>query len=310
MSHRHPNFPSQTEGWVPVLHLFLLPSCPSHTWYHCSSAWLKTSTPLTPLPYIQIKALSSPSVHLRKASEIRHFFSSLFPMPWSKPPSIFCLNYCNSLLTGLTGSIFAPLKFILSEVNYSLLTVLSVPWGRKKSPEWSSHTFITVSKLDCSLQKSLHDRALQPQFMSQSWFRLAGSNHNQLSVFRTFSPHGLCTYCFHCLFPPICLLLFSAFMSQLKYDLLRLLWMSPLEQPLPTPPPHHLPYCLQSPHPHRQRSYLLVFIISLLPPPHVEFTLLKRRAPVHLVDATGATQFVDTAQCPSREQAFSTRLLD
>lgn len=65
----------------------------------------------------------------------------------------FCLNYCNSLLTGLTGSIFAPLKFILSEVNYSLLTVLSVPWGRKKkSPEWSSHTFITVSKLYCSLQ--------------------------------------------------------------------------------------------------------------------------------------------------------------
>lgn len=82
-----------------------------------------------------------------------------------------------------------------------MLTVLSVPWGRKKSP-----TFIPESIWDCGGQIPA-PLSQQPQFMSQSWLRLTGSNHNHLSVCRKFLLHGLWTYCFHRLFPPICLLL-------------------------------------------------------------------------------------------------------
>lgn len=130
-------------------------SRPAHL-IHDTTAHLPDWKPALPSPHYPTSKSKHCQVHqfiferhLKSATS----FHLYFQCPGPSHHLFFCLNYCNSLLTGLTGSIFAPLKFILSEVNYSLLTVLSVPWGRKKkSPEWSSHTFITVSKLYCSLQ--------------------------------------------------------------------------------------------------------------------------------------------------------------
>ena len=120
-------------------------------------------------------------------------------------------------------------------------------------------------------------------------------------VSRIFSPHG------HA--PTVSTTSFSLFLSQLKYHLLSLLWMSLLEQSVLTTP-HDLPYSLQSPHPHWQWPRLFVFTVGLPLSAHEEVTLLKSRTPVHPVDTTGAKQFVEIAQSPSWEQAFTTHLLN
>ena len=133
--------PSVPPPVLPISHMTPLLSCLTENQHspHPTTTHPNQST---------VKSISSSSKSIWNPPLLFIFISNALV----QATIFFCLNYCNSLLTDLTGPIFAPLKFILSEVNYSLLTVLSVPWGRKKSPEWPSHTFIIVSKLDCSLQ--------------------------------------------------------------------------------------------------------------------------------------------------------------
>lgn len=131
---------------------------PAHlnTWYQCLLSCLTenqhSAHPTTLHPNQKHRQVLS--AHLQKAFSLPFLFTFI-TNTLVQAAILFCLNYCNSLLTGRAGSISAPVNVILSEVNYSLLTVLSVTvtWGRrkKKSPTWPTNTFTTESKLDRGL---------------------------------------------------------------------------------------------------------------------------------------------------------------
>lgn len=136
--HGHPSVPGQTEGRGPASTCSSLSPAHLNTWYNCLLSCLtKTSPPLTPLPYIQTESTVKSYQFILKSlpSAISFHLNFQHPGPshhpflpelLQQPPNWSCWFH------------FRPVNVILSEVNYPLLTVLSVTvtWGRgKKKPQ-------------------------------------------------------------------------------------------------------------------------------------------------------------------------------